>query len=176
MVFANIIFFLFISISSPVKIVETEKEVPTIDSIIEYRSVYDWQKERRYKIKNEQVVRNMDIVANKILTPVQNFADRERGKPTRINVTSFCRDWNKGSDHVEGKAVDIDCDVMYPDFGNKEIFEFIRDNLIFKQLIVYNSLNKPTHIHVSYDEGNNRQEIYLGIERKRRRTYYKRIK
>ncbi len=170
------IFLIFSSISPPAKIIEIEKEVIVHDTIIEYRSVYDWQKEKRYAIRSEQVVRNMDIVANQILTPIQIFADRYRGKPTRINVLSFCRDWNKGSDHTKGLAADIDIDVMYSDFGNREIFEFIRDNLVFSQLIVYNSLKKPTHIHVSYEEGNNKQEVYLGIERRRKQTWYKRIK
>jgi len=176
MIFLNIIFFLFISISMPVKIVEIEKEVVRIDTIVLYKSVYDWQIYRRHEIKNEQVVRNMDIVASRILQPIQMYANRYRGKKTNLNVISFCRDWNKGSQHVAGKAIDIDMDVIYKDFGNKEIFDFIRRNLEFDQLIAYRSLDNPTSIHVSYDKDRNRGQVYLGIKRKRKRMYYKRIK
>lgn len=152
----GVITVLLISISPPIKVNEVEKEVPPIhDTIIEYKSVYDWQKWKRYKIENEQVVKNMDIVANKILQPI----DCRFGP---IIVPSFCRDWDYGSQHTEGKAVDL--------FGTKEMFEFIRDSLVYDQLIVYGSIKKPTHIHVSYDEGNNRMEILLA--RWGRRGYY----
>lgn len=160
----------------PVKIVEIEKEVVSTDTLFIYKSVYDWQIHRRHELKNEQVIRNMDIVANRILTPIQNFADQYRGKPTNINVISFCRDWKKGSQHVSGMAVDIDMDRIYKDFGNKEIFEFVRYNLIFDQCIIYGSLKKPTHVHISYDKDRNRGQIYLGIKRRHKRIYYKRIK
>jgi len=176
MIFANIIFFLFISISMPVNIVEIDKEVLVHDTTIIYKSVYDWQIYRRHELKNEQVIRNMDMVANRILTPIQQYANRYRGKKTNLNVISFCRDWRKGSEHTSGKAVDIDMDVIYSDFGNKEIFEFIKNNLTFNQLIIYTSVKKPTHIHVSYDEGKNKGDIYLGIKRRHKRIYYKRIK
>jgi len=176
MIFANIIFFLFISISMPVKIVEIEKEVPIYDTIVEYRSVYDWQIYRRHELKNEQVIRNMDMVANRILQPIQMYANRYRGKKTNLNVISFCRDWKKGSDHTKGLAVDLDMDGIYKDFGNKEIFEFIKNNLNFEQLIAYGSLKNPTHIHVSLSLKKNKKEILLGIKRKHKRIYYKRIK
>lgn len=157
-----IIFLFFSSISPPAKIIEIEKEVPVHDTIIEYRSVYDWQKEKRYKIKNEQVVRNMDIVANKIL----QLLDWRFGI-IKDNVCSFCRDWKKGSQHTLGQAVDL--------LEGKEVFEFIRDSLEYDQLIVYGSVKRPTHIHVSYVEGNNRMEILLA-RWGRRGYYYKGIK
>lgn len=176
MVFANIIFFLFISISMPIKIVEVEKEVPVYDTVTIYKSVYDWQIEGRHQLKDEQTVRNMDRVANRILHPIHMYANRHRGKSTNINVISFCRDWKRGSEHTRGKAVDIDMDVIYSDFGNKEIFEFVRRNLEFNQLIAYGSLKKPTSIHISYDEGKNKGQIYLGIKRRGKCIYYKRVK
>jgi len=176
MIFLNIIFFLFISISMPVKIIEIEKEVPTNDTIVEYKSVYDWQKYPKHELKNEQVIRNMDIVANRILHPIHMYANRHRGKPTNINVISFCRDWKKGSEHTKGKAVDIDMDVIYSDFGNKEIFEFIKNNLEFNQLIAYTSLKKPTSIHVSYDKDKNKGQVYLGIKRRGKNVIYYEIK
>jgi len=175
-VVVNIIFFLFISISLPVKIVEIDKEVPTNDTIVEYKSVYDWQIYRRHELKNEQVIRNMDMVANRILHPLQMYANRHRGEFTEIGLISFCRDWNKGSQHVSGKAVDFDLDGKYKDFGNKEIFEFIKNNRSFDQLIAYGSLKNPTSVHVSYDEGKNRGQVDLGIKKKRKRIKYKRIK
>lgn len=175
-IFLNIIFFLFISISIPVRIVEIEKEVLTTDTIIVYKSVYDWQIHRRHELKNERVIRNMDILANRILTPIQQYADRYIGEKTNIGVISFCRDWKKGSQHPKGKAVDLDIDGMYAKFGNKAIFEFVKNNLEFDQLIAYHSLENPSHIHISYDINKNRGEVYLGIKRRHKRIYYKRIK
>jgi len=172
---AFITFLFFVSISQPVKIVEIEKEVLVLDTIVEYRSVYDWQIHRRHELKNEKVIRNMDMVANKILTPIQQYANKYRGEETNINPISFCRDWNKGSQHTKGKAVDIDLEGKYAEFGNKAIYEFIKKNLIFDQLIIYTSLENPTSIHVSYDIDRNRQEIKLATKKRGKRMKYKLI-
>ena len=159
----------------PIKIVEIEKEVPVHDTIVIYKSVYDWQIHRRHELKNEKVIRNMDMIANRILTPIQQYANTYQGEKTDIGVISFCRDWKKGSDHTKGLAVDLDIDRKYAEFGNKEIYEFIKRNLEYNQLIIYGSLKNPTHIHVSLSLKKNKKEILLGIKRRYKRMYYKRI-
>lgn len=63
------------------------------------------------------------------------------------------------SAHMEGRALDLDADV----FGgctNSQIFEYIRQNLEFDQLIwEFGDENNPDWVHVSY--------VYDGINRKR---------
>ena len=63
------------------------------------------------------------------------------------------------SQHVEGRALDLDADV----FGgctNSQIFNYIKDNLEFDQLIwEFGDEDNPDWVHVSY--------VYDGVNRKR---------
>jgi zinc D-Ala-D-Ala carboxypeptidase len=57
---------------------------------------------------------------------------------------------SKTSQHMKGEAIDIDCDV-FGNGSNLDVFNFIRENLVFDQLILeYPELNgKPSWVHVS---------------------------
>ena len=71
------------------------------------------------------------------------------------------------SQHMEGKAVDIDMDGMGT-VTNKEIFEYIKYNLEFDQLI--NEFNYAW-IHVSYNAGKNRKQILDALKVNGRTVY-----
>ena len=66
---------------------------------------------------------------------------------------------SKRSQHIQGRALDLDADV----FGrctNSQIFNFIKDNLEFDQLIwEFGDQDNPDWVHVSY--------VRDGINRKR---------
>ena len=63
------------------------------------------------------------------------------------------------SQHVEGRALDLDADV-YGGCTNAQIFNWIKDNLEFDQLIwEFGDDDNPDWVHVSY--------VYDGINRKR---------
>ena len=66
---------------------------------------------------------------------------------------------SKRSQHVEGRALDLDADV----FGrctNSQIFNWIRENLEFDQMVwEFGSGDNPDWVHVSF--------VYDGINRKR---------
>ena len=63
------------------------------------------------------------------------------------------------SQHVEGRALDLDADV-YGGCSNAQIFNWIKDNLEFDQLIwEFGDQDNPDWVHVSY--------VYDGINRKR---------
>jgi hypothetical protein len=63
------------------------------------------------------------------------------------------------SQHVEGRALDLDADV-YGSCTNSQIFNWIKDNLEFDQLIwEFGDQDNPDWVHVSY--------VYDGINRKR---------
>lgn len=66
---------------------------------------------------------------------------------------------SKRSQHVEGRAFDLDADV-YGRCTNSQIFNWIKENLEFDQLIwEFGDSDNPDWVHVSY--------VYDGINRKR---------
>jgi zinc D-Ala-D-Ala carboxypeptidase len=69
----------------------------------------------------------------------------------------------KNSQHManNGAAMDIDAEV-YGKVTNKEIFNYIKDNLEFDQLIGEGiSGDDYSWVHCSYNEGHNRKEILI---------------
>ncbi len=123
---------------------------------------------------------NMQFVAENIFEPV-------RGRfCVPIAVTSFYRSpaLNKAvggsstSQHVKGEAMDLDADV-YGVITNKYIFDYIKDNLNFDQLIwEFGDNNEPGWVHVSLkNSGTNRKQILQAYKEKdwtgRLRTKYK---
>jgi len=94
---------------------------------------------------------NMEIVAEKIFEPLREWV----GGPIRINSFYRCEDLNtaiggsSSSQHCQGRAIDLD-----DTFGHKtnaEMFEYIRKNLSFDQLIwEFGDDNNPAWVHVSY--------------------------
>lgn len=102
--------------------------------------------------------KNMQTVAEKVFEPIREYY----GVP--IAVTSFFRSkevnkeigGSKTSQHCKGEAMDLDADV-YGLIRNRDIFNYIKDNLEFDQLIwEFGDDRNPDWVHVSYSEGNNR--------------------
>ena len=63
------------------------------------------------------------------------------------------------SQHVLGEAIDIDGDV-YGTVTNRQIFDHVRANLLFDQLIwEYGTASSPAWVHVSFREGDNRGNV-----------------
>jgi len=57
---------------------------------------------------------------------------------------------SKNSQHSRGEALDLDAD-MYGKITNKQIFNFIKDNLVFDQLIwEFGNDHEPNWVHVSF--------------------------
>jgi zinc D-Ala-D-Ala carboxypeptidase len=106
-------------------------------------------------------ITNMEVVAEKIFEPLRKWV----GGP--IKITSFyrCEELNRAiggsssSQHCQGRAMDLD-----DTFGHKtnaEMFEYIRKNISFDQLIwEFGDENNPDWIHVSFvSEDQNRQKV-----------------
>lgn len=105
----------------------------------------------------------MKNVATKVFDKVREFI----GNP--LGITSFFRSKklnpfiggsSKTSQHMLGEAIDIDCDKY--GFGtNKQVFDFIRENLEFDQLIwEYGNKLNPDWVHVSLKlNGKNRKQV-----------------
>lgn len=106
----------------------------------------------------------MRLVASKVFEPL-----REHFK-VPLGISSFyrCARLNRlvggasGSQHVKGEAIDIDADI-YGGVTNAEIFEWIKNNLEFDQLIwEFGDTEQPAWVHVSYRaEGNRNMVLYI---------------
>ena len=112
-------------------------------------------------VPTDEHISNMQLVGQKVFDRVREAFNRPLG------VTSFYRSQsvNKAiggaatSQHTTGNAIDIDADV-YGGVTNKEIFDFIKDNLDFDQLIwEFGNNENPAWVHVSYSHSNRRQVL-----------------
>ncbi|NLA63611.1 MAG: DUF882 domain-containing protein [Bacteroidales bacterium] len=105
---------------------------------------------------NSQEVQALIRLCGKVLQPARDLY----GAPIRVNSGFRSYAVNKAvggarkSQHMLGQAADI---TVYTKENNKKLFELIRDNLSFDQLI--NERNY-SWIHVSYkSEAENRNQI-----------------
>ncbi len=120
---------------------------------------------------------NMQILAEKVFEPLREHV----GKPICINSMYRSPELNKAvggsitSQHCKGQAMDID--DKYGHATNAEMFEFIRDNLSFDQMIwEFGNSENPDWVHVSYvSEENNRNKM-LKAYKNNGKTAYKVIK
>jgi hypothetical protein len=118
---------------------------------------------KRLGIKNEPTaihLNNLKILAKKIFQPIRSHF----GRPIFISSGYRSAALNKAtpgasttSQHSRGEAIDIDMDGT--EISNKEIFDFIRENLEFDQLI--NEFDY-SWVHVSYSSsGKQRKQILV---------------
>ena len=126
---------------------------------------------KRHGVSNEPTpehLENIIVLCERILEPI-------RAKYGPIVISSGYRSKTLNhyiggalkSQHLEGKAVDIDMDGM-GSVTNKEIFEYIKYNLEFDQLI--NEFNYAW-VHVSYNAGKNRKQILDALKDNGRTVY-----
>ncbi len=82
---------------------------------------------------------------------------------------------SRNSQHCRGLAIDIDADV-FGGITNTQLFDWIRDNLEFDQLIweFSNPDGSPAWVHVSYNLGHNRNQVLIA-QKVEGRTVYKRL-
>jgi hypothetical protein len=116
-------------------------------------------------------IRNMKRLAEKVFEPMRNHF----GVP--IKVSSFFRSiqLNKAvggsanSQHCIGQAMDIS--VQTHQVSNADLFNFIRDNLEFDQLIwEFGDDDCPEWVHVSYSD-QNRLQIFRSVKSEDKTVY-----
>jgi len=79
------------------------------------------------------------------------------------------------SQHCKGEALDLDADI-YGGCTNAEIFNFIKDNLVFDQLIwEFGNDEQPNWVHVSYTDEDTNRMMVLKATRVNNRTKYTRL-
>ena len=136
-----------------------------ISAYVSYGEAIRSDNAKRLNIPNEprpEQLEKMKAVAVNVFDKVREHF----GIP--IGISSFFRSEklnaktpgsSNTSDHTFGRAIDIDAD-LYGGITNKEIFDYIKNNLQFKQLIwEYGTDANPDWVHVSYDPANNKKEV-----------------
>ena len=113
---------------------------------------------------------SMKLLAEKVFEPVREWY----GKP--ININSFYRSKalnmaipgsSLTSQHSKGEAMDMDTAS-----DNKKIFEYIKNNLDFDQMIwEFGTAENPDWVHVSYKALGNRKQILRAKKVNGKSTY-----
>jgi len=132
---------------------------------------------KRHGVSNEpspEHLENMKVLCNEVLEPIRKlFGSINISSGYRSKVLNHYINGSLNSQHCEGKAVDIDQDGMSVS-SNVEIFNYIKDNLEFDQLIwEFGNHNKPDWIHVSYNKGKNRKQVLKALKTNGRTAYAK---
>ena len=126
---------------------------------------------RRVGISNAPTtehIENMKKLATNVFQPIREHFGvpifissgyRSKALNTKIGGSST-------SQHSSGEAIDIDMDGSLSGVTNKEVFDFIKDNLEFDQLIwEFGSKNNPDWVHVSYEStGRQRKQVLKAVK------------
>jgi D-alanyl-D-alanine dipeptidase len=120
-------------------------------------------------------IANFKLLAEKVFEPIRNHF----GKPIFISSGYRSADLNKAiggsttSQHSTGEAIDIDMDGRAGGVTNKMVFDYIKDNLEFDQLIwEFGTAANPDWVHVSYEStGKQRKQILRAVRNGGKTSY-----
>jgi len=111
-----------------------------------------------------QHLANLKLLAEKVFEPIRAHF----GKPIGVSSGYRSAALNKAtpgssatSQHCSGEALDLDQGTTGTGITNKDVFEFIKNNLEFDQMIwEYGTKDEPDWVHVSYEStGKQRKQI-----------------
>ena len=115
----------------------------------------------------------MEIIAEKVFEPLREWV----GGPIKINSFYRCPELNKAiggsttSQHCKGQAIDID--DTFGKATNTEMFNFIKENLDFDQMIwEFGDDDNPDWVHISYVSEEKNRNRCLKAYRKDGKTKY----
>jgi hypothetical protein len=124
---------------------------------------------------NAEHLENLKAIANNIFQPLRDYFDEPIGVSSGYRSPDLNKaiGGSKTSQHSKGEALDLDADI-FGGIANSEIFEYIKDNLDFDQLISEypNEAGEPKWVHVSYKKGNNRKQILKAVKENGKTKYY----
>ena len=125
-------------------------------------------------IPSEYQLTNMVAIAENVFEPLRKWV----GGPIKINSFFRSPELNKAiggsskSQHCEGRAIDID--DVYGHKSNAEMFNYIKNNLDFDQLIwEFGTDDNPDWVHVSYVSIDGNRRRCLKAEKVNNKTTYK---
>ena len=112
-------------------------------------------------------IANLKLLAENVFEPIRNnfrcpihissgYRSIELNRAVKGSLTS---------QHCQGEAIDIDMDGSANGVTNKMVFDYIKDNLEFDQLIwEFGTSQNPDWVHVSYEStGKQRKQILKAI-------------
>jgi phosphoribosylaminoimidazole (AIR) synthetase len=126
---------------------------------------------KRHGVSNEPTpehLQNLIVLCERVLEPIRiKFGPINISSGYRSKTLNHYIGGSLNSQHCEAKAADIDMDGM-GSVSNKEIFEYIKNELEFDQLI--NEFNYGW-VHVSYNAGKNRRQILDALKVNNKTVY-----
>jgi hypothetical protein len=129
------------------------------------------------KIPGEYELQNMELIAEKVFEPLRKAVNG----PIKINSFFRSEELNKAiggssrSQHCQGRAMDLD--DVYGYMSNKDMYNYIKNNLDFDQMIwEFGTEDNPDWVHVSYvDVDSNRRRCLQAYKDENNKTCYKEI-
>jgi hypothetical protein len=120
-------------------------------------------------------IENFKLLAEKVFEPVRLHF----GVPIHISSGYRSVELNKciggslTSEHCSGEAIDIDMDGTPNGVTNKMVFDYIKDNLDFNQLIYeFGDSKNPDWVHVSYKStGKQKKQVLKAVRVNGKTTY-----
>lgn len=120
-------------------------------------------------------IKNLKLIAERVFEPIRNHF----GVPIYISSGYRSKALNeavggsKTSQHCSGEALDLDMDGSSSGITNAHIFNFIKDNLQFDQLIwEFGTDQNPDWVHVSYESAGRQKKQMLKAIRSNGQTRY----
>ena len=118
----------------------------------------------------------MEGVANTCFEPLREWWGKALGVSSffRCEHLNVAIGSNKTSQHIKGEAIDIDADIYNNGISNRTIFDWLKDNVSFDQLIMEypDKKGEPRWVHISWKlHGGNRKEILIARRVNGRTTY-----
>jgi hypothetical protein len=126
----------------------------------------------------EQHIANFKLLAEKVFEPIRahfrcpihissGYRSIELNRAVKGSLTS---------QHCQGEAIDIDMDSTPNGVTNKMVFDYIKNNLEFDQLIwEFGTNENPDWVHVSYESTGKQRKQVLKAIRSNGSTQYKQI-
>ena len=96
---------------------------------------------------------NLITIAEKVFEPLRIHFAKSIGVSSgyRSKVLNAAVKGSATSQHCFGQALDLDADIFNNGITNSQIFHWIKDNLVFDQLIwEFGDDKQPAWVHVSY--------------------------
>ena len=121
-------------------------------------------------------IANFKLLAEKIFEPIRNhfrvpiiISSGYRSKELNASLKGA----SLTSQHCSGEAIDIDMDGSPHGVTNRMVFDYIKENLVFDQLIYeFGDANNPDWVHVSYESTGNQRKQILRATRSNGKTAY----
>ena len=117
---------------------------------------------------------SMKILAEKIFQPIRDhfkvpihISSGYRSKALNASIKGA----SKNSQHALGQALDLDMDGT--EITNKQVFDYIKDNLEYDQLIFeFGTDSNPAWVHVSFNTNGKQRKQILKATKKNGKTVY----